>query len=227
MTQPIEQEAPNYWARQSTILPRELITQYPVTIVGVGAGGYSAARTLAIMGVDRLKLIDPDIVEPANVGAQGWYPGNMGENKVDAAIDELAFLMPSTGSVLTGENRKFDPTQDALAHVVFCCVDSMAARREIWEACAPFCKFFVDGRMSGEVLRMFTVTEENGGRDRYADTLFSDAEAHQTRCTAQTIYYCAGLAASIMCSRYSKWLRGLDVPFEINVDLLSDELWTA
>lgn len=213
----------NRWLRQSGILSRELITEFPVTIVGIGAGGYAAARTLAVMGVPKLKLIDPDTIEDVNLGAQGWGPCYLGRSKIGAAMEELEHLNPQLEC--WASETKFQPKRDGQADVIFCCVDSMEARQQIWKASKDHCKFFVDGRMSGEYLEMYTVTGDNDGFELYEGTLFSDAEAYQDGCTQRTTFYCANLAAAIMVSRYSKWLRGLDVPFKLSVDLMADEMY--
>lgn len=210
------------YQRQEGILSQDLIREYPVTVVGVGAGGYAASRALAVMGTN-LQLIDFDTVEEVNLGAQGWPDDTIGMKKVAAAYRELKELNPEVSIEL--HPVRFDATVNQQEAVVFCCVDSMAARKQVWNYCKNHCKFFVDGRMSGEVLQMYCVTGDNGGFDKYDGTLFSDSEAFQEGCTRRTTYYCAMLAASIMVSRYSKWLRGLDVPFKLEVDLMADEMW--
>jgi len=59
-------------------------------IVGVGGLGAPAAAALAAAGVDRLGLVDPDVVELSNLPRQPLYgDGDIGQPKVEAAARRL------------------------------------------------------------------------------------------------------------------------------------------
>lgn len=81
-----------------------------VAIVGVGGLGNPVAMYLATQGVGRLTLVDPDIVEPHNLGRQVLFtPDDIGRKKVEAARDALVRLAPSisvhiVGQALTEQN---------------------------------------------------------------------------------------------------------------------------
>jgi sulfur carrier protein ThiS adenylyltransferase len=109
-----------------------------------------------------------------------------------------------------------------IGDAVFCCVDSITARTAIWRSAASRCRFWTDGRMLGEVLRILTVADSIG-RDHYPTTLFAQAEAQPGRCTARSTIYAAGIAAGLMVHQFTRWLRGLAIDREISVNLLAGE----
>ena len=96
-------------------------------------------------------------------------------------------------------------------------------RRLIWEAVKDRSKFFSDGRMSAEVLRVLTACD-TASREHYPTTLFAAGEAYAGSCTAKTTIYCANIAAGMMLAQFAKWLRSLPVESDIQLNLLSAEI---
>ena len=111
----------------------------------------------------------------------------------------------------------------AVGSVLFCCVDQIETRRQIWEAVQHRIDFFCDGRMGAEVLRVVTVSD-SVSQHRYPETLFTAQEAFAGSCTAKSTIYCANVAAGLMLSQFAKWLRHLIVDFDCQLNLLSNEL---
>jgi len=65
-------------------------------VVAVGTGGsVGFLETMARCGVDQFILIDPDIIEPKNVGTQAVDPIDIGRPKVEALADKLVRLNPN------------------------------------------------------------------------------------------------------------------------------------
>lgn len=65
-------------------------------IIAIGTGGsVSYLEDLARCGTGEFVLVDPDIVEPKNIGTQHVWPSDLGRPKVDALADRLAVLNPS------------------------------------------------------------------------------------------------------------------------------------
>ena len=58
----------------------------------------------------------------------------------------------------------------------------------------------------------------------YPATLFAAAEAFSGPCTAKSTVYCANIAAGLMVSQFTKWLRLLPVDADVLVNLLSLEM---
>lgn len=109
-----------------------------------------------------------------------------------------------------------------IGNVLFCCVDSIETRCLIWDAVKTKTDFFVDGRMSAEVLRVISA-HDHPSRLHYPTTLFSAEEAYAGSCTAKTTIYCANVAAGLMVAQFAKWLRGVPVEGDVQLNLLADE----
>jgi sulfur carrier protein ThiS adenylyltransferase len=105
-------------------------------------------------------------------------------------------------------------------------VDKIDTRRLIWDAIKDSARFVADGRMSGETLRVLSVADEIG-RDHYPTTLFQQSEAHGGPCTGRSTLYAATVAAGLMISQFTKWLRGIDVDADLMLNLLASELTCA
>ena len=208
------------YCRQKDIVPPDRLAECKATVVGVGAIGRQVALQLAAMGVPWLKLVDFDIVDESNLASQGFLEEDLGWKKVDA----VATLCQQINSKLQIE-RLPDRFRRSLevGNVVFACVDKIEVRRLIWEAVKDTVVFFADGRMSAEVLRVL-VAYDRQSRGHYPGTLFAPEEAYAGPCTAKTTIYCASIAAGMMLAQFAKWLRGLPVEPDVQVNLLSMEL---
>ena len=106
----------------------------------------------------------------------------------------------------------------AVGDAVFCAVDSIAARTAIWRAIGAQTRFWADGRLRGEVLRLLTATDEPSRR-HYATTLFPQADAQPGPCTAKSTLYAATIAAGLLVHQFTRWLRQL--PGDPDADLRS------
>ena len=109
--------------------------------------------------------------------------------------------------------------------VVFCCVDSITARAMVWESVRDRTRFFVDGRMSAEVIRVLA-SDPTTGKAYYPTTLFAEEQAVVGSCTAKSTVYTASIAAGLMLSQFTRWLRGLPIDKDVLLNLLSMELVT-
>lgn len=190
-------------------------------VVGVGAIGRQVALQLAAMGLPRLTLVDFDGVEPVNLGPQGWLAGDVGRKKVNAAADLCQQVNPGLSvSELPVRFRRshapevFEwPGGEAGGRgtrcAVFCCVDTMEARKLVFEVVRehPAAGLMVDGRMSAETIRVLAA-HDGPSREYYPTQLFSDAEAQEGACTARSTIYTSNVAAGLMVQQMVAWLRG-------------------
>jgi sulfur carrier protein ThiS adenylyltransferase len=214
-----EQQNERY-SRQQDIVPAERISQCKATVIGVGAIGRQVALQLSAIGVPWLQLIDFDKVEWSNVASQGYLERDTGKLKVNATL-ELCWRINATAQINAAPER-FRRSME-IGNVVFCCVDSIQVRQLIWEAVKDRISFFVDGRMSAEVVRILTVCDTNS-RDHYPATLFNPDGAFVGPCTAKTTIYCANIAAGMMLAQFTKYLRQLPIDPDIQLNLLASEL---
>ncbi|QDV20639.1 thiamine biosynthesis protein ThiF [Gimesia panareensis] len=206
--------------RQSDLIPAERLSQLTATVIGVGAIGRQVALQLAAIGTPRIQLVDFDTVESTNITTQGYRCHDLGQAKVDATARAIQELDESI-QVTTHDDRyrATIPTGEA----VFCCVDSISARAAIWRSAGKHCKFWCDGRMQGEVMRVLTAVDTTSF-NQYAETLFPQHEAQPGSCTAHGTIYTANIAAGLMVQRFGRWLRGLPCLQNITLNLLAMEL---
>jgi sulfur carrier protein ThiS adenylyltransferase len=169
------------------------------------------------------KLIDPEVVEPPNLAAQGYLEDDLDRPKVVATADLCQQINQELAIV---EVQARFRRSLKLGNVLFCCVDSIETRKRIWEATRNQLAFFADGRMSAEVLRILVASDEVSRR-HYPTTLFAESEAHVGSCTAKSTIFCANIAAGLMLEQFSRWMRGLPVEADLCLNLLASELTIA
>lgn len=119
-----------------------------VVVVGLGALGNEVARILALSGVGRMVLCDPDRVEISNLSRCGLFrEADIGARKVEAAARSLAELAPAC---------RLDSRPLPLVHgvglaelrdaeLVVACLDSTAARLQLAGRCNLVRAAMIDG----------------------------------------------------------------------------------
>jgi sulfur carrier protein ThiS adenylyltransferase len=210
--------------RQRDLVPPDRLSALHAVVIGVGAVGRQAALQAAAMGVPRITLVDFDIVEPANLAPQGFGPADLGRPKVAAVAEACRRANPEIDVREVPDRFRRGMVRGWTGETaVLCCVDSIAARRAVWEAVSGRAAFFADARMAGEVVRVLASGSPESDR-HYATTLFSPERAFAGSCTAKGTIYAASIAAGLMLSALTKWLRGLPVEPDLTLNLLAGEL---
>lgn len=212
--------------RQREIIPPDRLTDCHALVIGVGAIGRQVALQLAAIGIPRLTLFDDDTVQIENLAPQGYWPDDLTYEKVDVTAALCLDINPDTQVFPIADRFKRStartlPADQRLAF--FLCVDSIQARRLIWESVRQQVAFFVDGRMSAEVVRVLAVGSP-AGDNYYATTLFQPDEAYAGSCTAKSTIYTANIAAGFMVGQFTRWLRRMPVDPDVTLNLLSMEL---
>ena len=208
--------------RQRELVPRDKLSAETATVIGVGAIGRQVALQLTALGVPKLQLIDFDLVEPSNITSQGYLTSDVGRPKVQAtgdACQQLEHLME-----VEEVRDRYRPSL-ALGSAVFCCVDSISTRATIWRSVEQRCRFWADGRMLGETIRVLAAAEQ--GRKHYGTTLFPQSEAQAGRCTSRSTIYAASLAAALLVHQFTRYLRGLQLDVDATFNLLAGEYIVA
>ena len=211
------------FSRQGDLVPRTKLTGLTATVIGVGAIGRQVAIQLAALGVPRLQLIDFDTVEDTNVTTQGYDFEDVGQLKVDATAGAVQRIDPLIDVDAVPDRYR---ARIEIGDVVFCCVDSISARSAIWRSVSRRCRFWCDGRMLGEIIRVLAVADAESRR-HYPTTLFRQSEAQAGRCTAHGAIYTAGIAAGLMTHQFTRWLRDLPVDPDVSLNLPAMELVVA
>jgi len=124
--------------------PRGLV---PTRITLVGAGGNGSQMVTCLARMDRclrelglppllVTLWDPDRVSPANVGRQLFWPDDVGNSKAVCLIHRANY---GFGLDWLAVPRLYAPNRNAQAQagdsadILITCVDTGAARRQIWD----------------------------------------------------------------------------------------------
>jgi len=212
------------FARQEGMIPTEKLVATRAAVIGVGAIGRQVALQLAALGVQRLLLIDFDEVDFSNVASQGylWEDAQLKRPKVKATRQLIRRIDPHIETEIVID--RYRPKLD-VGEVVFCCVDSISTRAAIWRSLQHQVRFWADGRMLAETLRVLAVADE-AGRQYYAGTLFPASDAQQGSCTSRSTIYAAAIAAGLMVHQFTRWLREMPVEPDATLNLLAGE-WTV
>jgi len=212
----------NRFARQEDLVPRDRLAELRATVIGVGAIGRNVAVQLAAIGVPRIQLVDFDVVDFSNVTTQGYFTADVGLPKVEATKAAIGRIDPTLHVECIQDRYR---PRVAIGDAAFCAVDSIDARAAIWRSAQRQCRFWCDGRMLAEVIRVLAVADSQG-REHYPTTLFAQAEAQVGRCTSRSTIYAANIAAGMMVHQFTRWLRGIPVDRDTSVNLLAGE-WTG
>lgn len=178
----------NRHIRQSGLVD-ESILNTPITIVGAGAIGSFVALALAKCGFHSMTVLDPDTIEEHNISNQFYPLGNIGENKVTAL---RSMLRQFEDIDIVTHPDIYRGIEGGLKGIVISAVDNMATRKQLYEECRrnPNVKAYIDGRMGGNQLEVYTVEPKNAqSKKYYKSILWSDDEASETRCTEKAVIY--------------------------------------
>jgi len=208
------------YSRQEDIVPRQRVLDCKATVIGVGAIGRQVAIQLTAIGVPHIQLIDFDSVDLTNLTTQGYMYKDLNQPKVDATAEFCRQINYDLQvEVVLDKFKRSTP----VGNCVFVCVDSIVARKHIWNALIDKTNFYIDGRMSAEAVRIITACD-GSGRNYYPTTLFASEEAHAGPCTAKSTIYCANIVAGFMLAQFTKYLRFMPIDHDIQINLLASEI---
>lgn len=211
------------YSRQEALVPQDELIKNKILVIGVGAIGRQVALQLTSIGAPDICLVDHDTVEEVNIPTQGYFDSDIGKPKVIATLGLCSNINIKSNIYI--QNNKFKKSAYHGQNVIFCCVDKIHTRKFIWDSLKDKIDFWVDGRMSAEVLRVISATKNDPKSiENYEDTLFSADEAFAGSCTAKSTIYCSNIAAGFMVARYAAWLRGIPLDHDVLINLLSNDL---
>ncbi len=198
-------------SRQLDLIPVELLTK-PITIIGAGAIGSFACLQLAKMGCSNIMVWDHDEVSIENMNSQFYRHKDIGRPKVEALAD---LVFDFTGVKISFVASRWTPGPTT-TNIVLLCVDTMAARKDIFRQLQNSCfavNYVIDSRMGAEDALLYTVNlESKADADMYEITLYSDANAVQQRCTAKSTIYTANLLSGMVVKTVKNLLCNQSYP---------------
>jgi hypothetical protein len=170
----------------------------PISIIGCGAIGSFTAIALAKMGFKKMHLYDGDIVGIENVGVQLFGPPHIGMPKVHALKELLLTLTTTKSEDIFTYPDMVDNTTPIKRLITVVGVDSMKARKLIWNKLGGKVPLLIDGRIGGQISRVFTVRNDYTSMNNYAETLYSDEEAVELPCAERNVADVAFFVAGII-----------------------------
>lgn len=209
-------------SRQLDIVPPHIL-KVPVTIIGAGAIGSWVTLLLAKSGFESLAVFDHDEVDIVNMSSQFFGIDDIGKPKADALADRIEEM---TGTVITSIPEKWTP-QMKLKGIIVMAVDSMAVRKEIFEAHRGHvpASWLIDARMGAEVALLYTIDPNSSTQaEEYEKTLYTDAEAVQERCTAKSTTYCAAVLSGMVVKAVRDVLVRGKYIWQMNLTLKDNDL---
>lgn len=203
-----------------------------VSIIGVGATGSWVGLLLAKLGVKNIILFDNDIIELHNVPNQLYSKSDIDKFKVNMCkkyMKELGAMCSHIDNynMEVDDNVMEDIIPDSTA--TFCLVDSMAVRKELFEAAMKASTrgahhYWIETRMGLTGYRIYLIDLSDDYQvAEYRKTLYNDEEAEVSACghsqsIVSTAMQCASHAVGL-------WLAKLNnaeyVPNEIIFDVHS------
>ena len=170
-----------------------------ITIAGVGSTGSFVALNLAKMGISDIKIIDFDKVEDHNIPNQFFRLQDIDKQKVDA-LSEI--IKDFTGTEVKTENIEIDEDYDfklTLNSIVILAVDSMDARKLIYNKLKDFPIKIIDTRFGGEGYSIHLVDLSNE-EDKAKFEKSLNLPAKETSCGEKGIIYTILSLASEICN---------------------------
>jgi hypothetical protein len=190
-----------------------------VTVIGCGGIGASILPTLLTMGFKQFILFDPDTVEARNVTTNLIFrPRDLFRVKVERVREYLL----EYGAESVEIHQELFTGQVPLSGLVISGVDTMSARKEIWEHIADNgdIPLYFDGRIGGEQFTLLTIEPFNPDHTEWYEEhwLFDDSEASTLPCTARTVVYPAVALGAFMAAYLAAWSRGERVPSQTDLN---------
>ena len=197
--------------RQQDLLPEDRLKGHTVHIVGCGAIGSNLAVQVGKMCGEHISLVlwDDDEVDEDNLSVQFFRVGDLGKPKSEVMREIVAdFDGPPLEQIQARVGQVGRDT--VLNGVVICCVDSLAARRDIFDAAYDSgVRFFLDGRMGAEICRVFSVDMTSDAEiEAYRVETWTDAPVVTAPCTAKAIVHTAFGVSSLMVATLKQWFCG-------------------
>lgn len=198
--------------RQMDIVDAALLNMTTVTMIGVGGIGAATSLALAKLGIPRMYLYDGDVIEDVNIPTQLLKISDIGKSKVRSVATTLTeFSDEITGIGCPYRVEENTPLLEST--IIISSVDTITARKAIWEAVAASnCRWYLDARMGAEVFQLYTVdTADPGWYTDHLDTLHED-DIPDEPCTAKATIYTAFMAAGHIAHQVKRIIMGQTLP---------------
>ena len=191
------------YTKQSELFDMLMHKDTPITIIGTGAIGSWVCFILLKMGFTDITIYDFDTIEEHNIPNQLFQEKQINLEKV-TAMEQIyqEFFHGDISKRLHIKSEKVTKNTFIKTDIIFCCVDSMAVRKELYETLfkfSMFTKLWIEGRISLYGAYIYTLVKNPKQLAEYEKTLYDDVEAEVSACgISQTALPAAINAASVM-----------------------------
>lgn len=182
-----------YLTRHRDILDPELARSKRITVIGAGAIGSFVVLSLAKMGFTNITVYDDDVIDPENMNCQFYPISRIGDYKVNALYDQV---LEYTGVKILDISDRVGKGHMFEGDYLICAVDNMETRKDLLNGWAT--QYLIDPRMGAEYATL-EVVKQGDNLESYTNTLFSDKDAVQERCTAKSTVYTSMMIAGQVC----------------------------
>lgn len=168
---------------------------------------------IARLGVEKLILVDYDIIEKHNLSGQFYSKRQVGQPKIVGLANSISLFADNPGveTRLVEINQNFP--LEVIPKITVCGFDNMKARKtmfDLWKTKINTLSntkskseyLFIDGRLSLDTLQLFVFTgADKYYMDRYEkEYLFSDSEADFTQCSAKQTSFMANMIGGFIAN---------------------------
>lgn len=194
-----------------------------VNIIGCGSIGSFTALCLQKMGFTKgIHLYDEDTVEEVNIGCQlfGWE--HLGMSKVDALKELLMKLSPAEADTIFTHNERVNEGTVLARGITILGVDNMASRKMVYTKNKNRVPLLIDGRIGGQVMRVFTVRGSDFNSQQYYEQyLYSDEEAESLPCTQRNVADVAYFVSALIGRAARLFVSHNTIIKEVGLDALT------
>lgn len=205
------------YTRQIGILPPNKIQGVKIVLIGVGGIGSPLGFTFGKMGFEDLEVWDFDTLVRHNLPNQLYKLRQLGDRKAEAFAENVAEYAQTKVKAIP---KRYDGSP--LSGIVISAVDSIEARREIWEGIkkSPKVSFYVEARMAGELFQVNTVRMNDPAEvAKYEDKMKTKVRVYKAPCTAGAIFYTVMCSAGVIGGLIKSYVCDQETPTGITVDL--------
>lgn len=204
---------------------------YDIHFVGAGGACNSAIMQVATMGAIEnatMHIWDPDVLEAHNCATELAYSNKMaGRPKVEAAANALRYKFGDRLNIKYAEGLEgYDgPRPDVVLHyeavkpdtklegIVVTGVDSMSARKEIWQAIKKETwrvPLMIDLRSAGltTLIVTFNPSDPEAAETYEKSFLYTDEQSMQLQCGARNVCFISAYFGVEVAHRISLFARG-------------------
>lgn len=174
-----------------------------IHIIGCGALGSWIGFILLKMGFQDIHMYDFDTIEEHNIPNQLFMESQIGKTKVESMMEIYKNFFIDADLRLTVHCDKLDENSPTLNGIIFCAVDTMSGRKELYEKLFKYStggELWIEGRLSLYGAYVYTLPHLDFNLfTKYESTLYADSEAEVSACgVSQTALPAAINTASIM-----------------------------